>query len=412
MTEFSIDAYNKEISELFASHPSFQTVGAGAYKPGLERVELYSSLHGQPHKKYKTIHVAGTNGKGTVCSMVAAALASEGYKVGLYTSPHIESFTERIKVVESTGYHEVSREWVYEYLIGHKEEFHNFGFSFFEITTMMAFEYFEACGVDYAVIEVGLGGRLDATNIITPAVSVITSIGLDHMEQLGDSLGEIAFEKAGIIKKGVPVVIGEGSAEINPVFENKVKYVNDCMPGVLLHWAHAELETGVVERDFRTAGEVLQVLGIQALIPGNFREMTGLSCRFQKVSREPLIIKDLGHNAAALKYSFAELSRLHAEEGYDLIIIYAKAKDKDFAPIVDLMPSGATYIFTQADGPRATPAGDLAAAFQNSKPGAAQAVYMFSDRQEAYEKAMSLASETHKPLIYIGGSTYILDITV
>lgn len=273
-----MERYEQLMKELFTRHPSFQAVGKEAYHPGLEGMQVMDGLMGHPHRKYKCIHVAGTNGKGSVCHLMAAALAAQGYKVGLYTSPHLLDFRERMRIISSAGwpqtespssaeveshlwtgagsqsqartaYQLIDKEAVLEFCEKWQGDYDRLGLSFFEITTLMAFDWFARCEVDYAVIETGLGGRLDSTNIIRPELSIITSIGLDHCDILGNTLAEIAFEKAGIIKARVPVVIGEGGPEINPVFEKKVLYTNlpePCFGGdrtqimSLLHYAEKE----------------------------------------------------------------------------------------------------------------------------------------------------------------------------
>ncbi len=273
-----MERYEQLMKELFTRHPSFQAVGKEAYHPGLEGMQVMDGLMGHPHRKYKCIHVAGTNGKGSVCHLMAAALAAQGCKVGLYTSPHLLDFRERIRIISSAGwpqtespssaeveshswtgagsqsqartaYQLIDKEAVLEFCEKWQGDYDRLGLSFFEITTLMAFDWFARCEVDYAVIETGLGGRLDSTNIIRPELSIITSIGLDHCDILGNTLAEIAFEKAGIIKARVPVVIGEGGPDINPVFEKKVLYTNlpePCFGGdrtqimSLLHYAEKE----------------------------------------------------------------------------------------------------------------------------------------------------------------------------
>lgn len=233
-TVFSEDAYEKMIEALFVRFPSFQKIGAGAYKPGLDRMEFFDSLAGHPHRRYRTIHIAGTNGKGSVANMLASVLAASGEKVGLYTSPHILDFRERIRVIGTPGHESavelIPKEYVWNYVNRWSETFDHLEMSFFEITTAMAFSWFADRGVDVAVIETGLGGRLDSTNIITPQLCVITNIGLDHCDILGETLPEIAFEKAGIIKPEVPVTIGESNPETDPVFERKVLYTNLSSP--------------------------------------------------------------------------------------------------------------------------------------------------------------------------------------
>ena len=219
------------IGDLFCRFPSFQKAGSDAYKPGIEHMMFFDQLSGHPHRKYRTIHVAGTNGKGSVANMLASVCAASGMKVGLYTSPHILDFRERMRVLDGRdGSRErlyfISKKEVWDYITEWHETFEHLDLSFFEITTMMAFSWFASQEVDIAVIETGLGGRLDSTNIITPALSVITNIGLDHCDMLGSTLGEIAFEKAGIIKPAVPAVIGESNPETDQVFERKVLYIN------------------------------------------------------------------------------------------------------------------------------------------------------------------------------------------
>ncbi|MCR4565167.1 MAG: bifunctional folylpolyglutamate synthase/dihydrofolate synthase [Bacteroidales bacterium] len=252
-----MERYEQLMKELFTRHPSFQAVGKEAYHPGLEGMQVMDGLMGHPHRKYKCIHVAGTNGKGSVCHLMAAALAAQGYKVGLYTSPHLLDFRERIRIISST-YRLIDKDAVLEFCEKWQGDYDRLGLSFFEITTLMAFDWFARCEVDYAVIETGLGGRLDSTNIIRPELSIITSIGLDHCDILGNTLAEIAFEKAGIIKARVPVVIGEGGPDINPVFEKKVLYTNlpePCFGGdrtqimSLLHYAEKEPGLDIAEKE-------------------------------------------------------------------------------------------------------------------------------------------------------------------
>ena len=229
---FSEKAYDEMIGKLFVRFPSFQKTGASAYKPGIGNMEFFDQLAGHPHRQYKTIHIAGTNGKGSVSNMLASVLAAQGLKVGLYTSPHIVDFRERMRTivpseeVNGSVNHLVSKQYVWDFLCQWREVFDHLDLSFFEITTMMALQWFADEKVDCVVLETGLGGRLDSTNIVTPVLSVITNIGLDHCDMLGETLPEIAFEKAGIIKPRVPVVIGETHPETAPVFERKVLYTN------------------------------------------------------------------------------------------------------------------------------------------------------------------------------------------
>ena len=212
---FSEETYSQMLNALFQRFPSFQKVGSGAYKPGIGNMEFIDQLLGHPHRNYKVIHVAGTNGKGSVSNMLTSSLASLGFKVGLYTSPHILDFRERMRVVEGSAsagevsFRLIAKEEVWDFVNAYKDTFDHLDMSFFEITTIMALDWFACQEVDYVVLETGLGGRLDSTNIVKPVLSVITNIGLDHCDLLGDTLPEIAFEKAGIIKPCVPVVVGE-----------------------------------------------------------------------------------------------------------------------------------------------------------------------------------------------------------
>ena len=223
---FSEDRYSQMLNALFQRFPSFQKVGAGAYKPGIGNMEFIDQLLGHPHRNYKVIHVAGTNGKGSVSNMLASVLAAQGLKVGLYTSPHILDFRERIRVVRCGGTALIPKQDVWDFIQKWNDTFDHLDMSFFEITTAMALDWFAGQKVDYVVLETGLGGRLDSTNIVNPVLSVITNIGLDHCDLLGDTLPEIAFEKAGIIKPCVPVVVGESHPETDSVFERKVLYTN------------------------------------------------------------------------------------------------------------------------------------------------------------------------------------------
>jgi dihydrofolate synthase/folylpolyglutamate synthase len=224
---YTEENYQEMIQRLFKRFPSFQKSGASAYKPGIANMEFADQLMGHPHRKYKIIHVAGTNGKGSVSNMLTSVLASSGKKVGLYTSPHILDFRERMRVVqEGQPPMLISRQEVWDFVQKWQDTFDHIDMSFFEITTMMALDWFAAQQVDVVVLETGLGGRLDSTNIVSPALCVITNIGLDHCDMLGETLPEIAFEKAGIIKPNVPVVVGESHPDIDAVFERKVLYTN------------------------------------------------------------------------------------------------------------------------------------------------------------------------------------------
>ncbi len=452
---FSEESYNEMLSKLFVRFPSFQKVGAGAYKPGIANMEFADQLMGHPHRKYKVIHVAGTNGKGSTSNMLTSALAAAGYKVGLYTSPHIVDFRERIRVVEeiATGsalamtYSLIPKEDVWSFVQQWQETFDHLDMSFFEITTLMALDWFAKQEVDIVVLETGLGGRLDSTNIVTPLLSVITNIGLDHCDMLGETLPEIAFEKAGIIKPCVPVVVGESHPETDEVFERKVLYTNLPEPKFmgdrnaimsLLTFAdkveptlwdkHEEilaamdLQGEYQCKNLRTSLAALDVLLAQcagtkdAIVHTAAR--TGFRGRWEKISDNPLTICDIGHNEHGLKYNFAQLERMKASGEYShLIIVYGSVADKDVNAVIHLMPEDAVYVFTQAHGKRALPAETAVKKYldyceaSGAVPSQVYCVPVVSEaRCKAEEIAASIVKEdpAARPIIYIGGSTYVV----
>lgn len=474
---FSEERYEEMLGKLFVRFPSFQKVGAGAYKPGIANMEFADQLMGHPHRSYKIIHVAGTNGKGSVSNMLASAMASAGYRVGLYTSPHILDFRERMRVVEispraalgrnDTGqyvissetegraekslYRYISKQEVWDFVQKWQDTFDHLDMSFFEITTLMALDWFAGQQVDYVVLETGLGGRLDSTNIVTPILSVITNIGLDHCDLLGETLPEVAFEKAGIIKPCVPVVVGESHPETDPVFERKVLYTNLPEPSfmgsrtaVMSLLTFADKTTPVlwdeyddILREMDLKGDyqkknlrtVLAAIGVLVekgcAFDGSLRDAivntasrTGFSGRWEKISDSPYTICDIGHNEHGLKYNFAQLSKMKSSgEVTDLIIVYGSVADKDVDAVMHLMPEGAVYVFTQAHGKRALSSEAVVQKYlthcsETGKP--AGEVHCVPDVKEARVFAESLASAiveadpAARPLIYIGGSTYVV----
>ena len=455
---FSEEAYNDMIGKLFVRFPSFQKTGASAYKPGIGNMEFFDQLAGHPHRGYKIIHIAGTNGKGSVSNMLASVLSSQGMKVGLYTSPHILDFRERMRVVSADCHTLVSREYVWSFVNQWQETFDHLDMSFFEITTSMALSWFADQKVDVVVLETGLGGRLDSTNIVAPVLSIITNIGLDHCDMLGDSLPEIAFEKAGIIKPRVPAVVGESHPDTDAVFERKVLYTNlpePCFMGnrnavmSLLTFADKaepalwdkseeilrdmDLQGEYQRKNLRTVLAALDVLertaglslqdkdSVQdALIRTAAR--TGFRGRWEKLSDAPYTICDIGHNEHGLKYNFAQLQRLKAEgRCTDLIIVYGSVADKDVDAVLHLLPQDATYIFTQAQGKRALAAEDIRdryLAFCAEEGRACDRVHCAGTVLEAvrtaYETAASMqeADACARPLVYIGGSTYVVSEAV
>ena len=461
---FSEKAYDEMIGKLFVRFPSFQKTGASAYKPGIGNMEFFDQLAGHPHRQYKTIHIAGTNGKGSVSNMLASVLAAQGLKVGLYTSPHILDFRERIRVISShseypschpgrseESFHLIPKEDVWSFIQQWQETFDHLDMSFFEITTSMALTWFARQKVDVVVLETGLGGRLDSTNIVNPVLSIITNIGLDHCDMLGETLPEIAFEKAGIIKPKVPVVIGESHPETDAVFERKVLYTN--LPEPLFMggrtaimslltfadkvepelWAQHEeilqkmdLQGEYQRKNLRTVLAALDVLGAKgdfvrdALI--HTAERTGFRGRWEKLSDNPYVICDIGHNEHGLKYNFAHLERMKSEgRCTDLIMVYGSVADKDVDSVIHLMPKDAIYVFTQAQGKRALPAENIRDRYltfceENSRSiGTVHCAGTVVEAMNlAYEIAAGIvaAEADARPLIYVGGSTYVVSEAV
>ncbi len=435
--------YQQIIKSLFERHQSVQTAGfsADSYKPGLDRIRELDRRAGSPSSRLRCIHVAGTNGKGSVCSLLAASLAGSGYRVGLFTSPHLLDFRERIKIVEEDGFEMIPKESVMEFL----EKYDSPELSFFEITTGMAFWFFDREQVDIAVIEVGLGGLLDSTNIIVPELCVVTSIGLDHCALLGGTRALIAGQKAGIFKSGVPAVVGQMDAETAPVFEAAAAEahcplffapefdVHDCLKEYLVEkgdnnrldaespfqpstpsdkaepfkdlLARMDLQGECQEENLRTVLCALDLLGEEPNVDALCRAaaMTGLRGRWEAVRRSPLTIADIGHNPAALKGNFARLKEMMASGAYDkLLIVYGIMADKDLQGILPLMPREAEYFFAAPDTPRALPAPAILSAAKELLPNA-QACDSVAD---AVSKASALA--TPQSLIYIGGSTFVV----
>jgi len=422
--------YEETLHYLYTSTPVYQHSGAAAYKPGLDTSIALDNQLENPHKAYKTIHVGGTNGKGSVCHLLAAILQKSGYKVGLYTSPHLVDFRERIRVNGEM----ISKEYVIDFVKQHKEFFEPLHPSFFELTSTMAFAYFRDMTVDFAIIEVGLGGRLDSTNIITPIVSIITNISKDHTQFLGDTLGEIAYEKAGIIKPGVPVVIGEmGDSVVENVFRKKAKELNsplytpqeeevlntDAHLSEDGEWIYDTADYGMVFgkliglTQFMNTQTVLCVLRVlsrqriiipQEAVREGFEqvvELTGLQGRWQEVLFTPYTVMDTGHNVGAWKYLTYHIES-EAETRPALYMIIGFSNDKDIDDILQMMPKKAIYLFTQAAIDRAMPAKDLALRAQLA--GLEGEVY--PTVTDAVLKVMTTASDD--AMVFIGGSNFIV----
>lgn len=402
------------IEDIFKRVPSVQNVGftADAYKPGLERMRAFDAALGYPSRKVSAIHIAGTNGKGSVANMLASALTSAGYRTGLFTSPHIRDFRERMRI----GPDMVPREYAEAFLAEWMPCIDEHSLSFFEITTGMALDWFAKSGADVAVIETGLGGRLDSTNIITPVLSIITSIGLDHCALLGNTREAIAREKAGIIKPGVPAIIGKWDAETAPVFDaaGEVLYANRLEPTL---WesrdeilAAMDLQAPVQRENLRT------VLAAIELLRGRFPGLANLDAvregiehtaarmhfhgRWERLRENPLVIADIGHNAHALESNFKAMEAM----GKPLIIVFGIMADKDLSAIIPLMPRSARYIFVAPDTPRAMKADDLLRRVAAALPGVP--LEAASSVCEGVKKALQIAAPDS--VVYIGGSTFVV----
>lgn len=417
--------YKQTLDTLYAMMPDFQAVGAAAYKPGLERVEEFLNILGRPFERFESVHVAGTNGKGSCSHMLAAMLAADGRKTGLYTSPHLRDFRERMRIDGEM----ISEQEVEAFVELHLETMRALKLSFFEATMCMAFDWFARQGVEVAVVEVGLGGRLDATNVVIPIVSIITNIGFDHQQFLGDTLPRIAAEKAGIITPGVPVIIGEHGVQSDPVFMQVASQegaplffaqdfyavrslgCDDC------HQNYEVVRTADNEK-FHLTGDLLgtyQVHNVAAVLTcakvigisptatrtgiADAAVATGLRGRWEVLSRHPLTIADTAHNAHGLAPAMEQLAE---ERRGRLFVVFGMVADKDIEAELPLLPRDAYFLFTAPDSPRALPAADLAAyasLFGLNGEMVASAV-------DALDRARELASDDDT--IYIGGSSYLV----
>lgn len=428
--------YQETCDYLFNQLPMFERQGKDGYKEGLSNTLALDDHFGHPYRAYATIHVAGTNGKGSVSHTIASILQECGYTVGLYTSPHLVDFRERIRINGAP----ISEEFVTTFVDNERSFFEPLHPSFFEITTAMAFSYFKERKVDIAVIEVGLGGRLDCTNIITPILSVITNISFDHTQMLGDTLAKIAAEKAGIIKRGVPVIIGEANEETRPVFEQKAREMDAPIvfaedhpeidsaemthDGGMLYHTHCfgdlkgdlggiyqqkNLETvfhalyALAQKGFlcECNDEVNKAKGLHELCHGiaNVAVHTGLKGRWQTIQTNPRVVCDSGHNVGGWQYISQQLKMVKCNTMH---IIFGMVNDKDIDGVLELLPKDAIYYFTKADSHRALSEGVIKemAARHSLQGNAYPTVY------EAYKAARKVASS--KDFIFIGGSSYIV----
>ncbi len=381
--------YEQILDDIFNRFPVYQQVGAVALKPGLGNIMAIDERLGHPHRKFRTIHVAGTNGKGSVSHSLSAILQSAGYVTGLFTSPHLVDFRERIRIDGCM----ITKEDVMGFMDRNDMFLNSISPSFFEITTAMAFDYFERVGVDVAVVEVGLGGRLDSTNIISPDLCVITNIGLEHTQYLGDTLAKIAAEKAGIIKPGVPVVIGERHPETDPVFIAKaaevgapIIFAEDVMKmhsfevkdDMLVAQVEHVGRQPATERKFSLTGlcqthNMLTVLAAAEQLKkldydvtdldvrkgmADVQGLTGLQGRWQKISSRPDVIVDTGHNAHGVRLLARQLDEQFSNYLH-IHVVWGMCNDKEPEKVISLLPKDARYYFTQASVKRATPAAEL-----------------------------------------------------
>lgn len=422
--------YEETIQYLFNSAPLFQHVGGAAYKEGLSTTHILDAHFNHPHNQYRTIHIAGTNGKGSCAHTIAAILQHTGLKVGLYTSPHLVDFRERIRINGEM----MPQQYVIDFVEEERSFFEPLHPSFFELTTALAFKYFAEQHVDVAVIEVGLGGRLDCTNIISPILSVITNISFDHTQFLGNTLAQIASEKAGIIKHKVPVIIGECNAETRSVFEHKAHEVeapilfaednkevlssefSDLYGHKLRHYTtrsfgdiYGEL-TG--ECQIKNANTILCALHSLSKIFSvthedityafeHVCEMTGLRGRWQILQERPTIICDTGHNTGGWQYLAHQLAQI-ATSGNKLHIVFGMASDKDIERVMSTLPHEACYYWTKASVKRATSEQTIAnIATKYDLHGKT-----YSNVAKAYEAAVNNASTND--YIYVGGSSFIV----
>ena len=428
--------YQETCQYLFNQMPMFEKQGSAGYKEGLTNTVLLDEHLGHPHQSYATIHIAGTNGKGSCSHTLAAILQQCGYKVGLYTSPHLIDFRERIRINGEP----ISERYVVDFVERERSFFEPLHPSFFEVTTAMAFQYFKDKEVDIAVIEVGLGGRLDCTNIITPILSIITNISFDHTQFLGDTLAKIAAEKAGIIKRGIPIIIGEANDETRPVFSAKAQELNapiefaedynevisaECIPGggMLYHTRnngdlHGDLSGSYQEKNMNTSlAAVYQLVRSGYLCecqkPHNLEksrkemlyainhvaEMTGLMGRWQVMQQNPKVVCDTGHNVGGWQYLSKQLEQQQCQQMH---IIFGMVSDKDVNSVLELLPKNAIFYFTKADNHRAineTALQHLAA--QHGLKGES-----YPSVHEAYTQCMKNA--LRDDFIFVGGSSYVV----
>lgn len=418
--------YQEALDYLFTATPVYQHIGGAAYKPGLATMQALDAYYGSPHRQYKTIHVGGTNGKGSTSHTLAAILQSAGYRVGLFTSPHLLDFRERIRVDGE----KITEDYVCHFTEGARELVGEYQPSFFELTSMMAMCYFAEMEVDVAVIEVGLGGRLDSTNIIKPVCSVITNISLDHTQYLGTTLEEIAREKAGIIKPHTPVVIGQAESEaVAEVFRQRAEELG----APILFADRAKLLTrvearedaylytttyGLVRGELRGEAQIENtktILAALSYLSADFSitaeavrkgfaevvELTGLMGRWQRLAERPLLICDTAHNEAGIALVLQQIAGL-SKRHKAIRIVLGMARDKDVSAVLSLFPQDYVYYFTEASVSRALPCGELA----ELAGGLGLSGAVCPTGAEALSRALNESAP--EDFIFVGGSNFVV----
>lgn len=399
--------YPETLDYLFGQLPMYQRIGNAAYKANLDNTYRLSEILNHPEKQFKSVHIAGTNGKGSTSHMLASVLQEAGYKVGLYTSPHLKDFRERIKINGEM----ISENEVIDFVEEYKKEFEKIQLSFFEWTVGLAFHYFAKQKVDIAIVETGLGGRLDSTNIVTPEVAIITNISMDHTQFLGDSLTKIAAEKAGIIKPTIPVIIGETQPEIKHVFIEKANQLNapiQFADELSFKEYESDLKGIYQQQNKKTVVSTIHELqtlgwdiaekhiikGLQSVVKN-----TGLMGRWQVLNNQPLTVCDTGHNEAGITLILTQINQQLFEK---LHVVLGVVNDKDITNILQLLPKYATYYFCQAKIPRALEASILA----EKATAIGLSGTTFSSVDAAYKAAQKNANTND--MIFIGGSTFVV----
>ena len=399
-----MNSYKETLKWLFSKLPMYQRQGAAAYRSGLDSIKRLDTYLGYPHKSFKSIHIAGTNGKGSTSHMIASVMQTAGYKTGLYTSPHLLDFKERIKV----NGEEISSKEVIIFINSNKAYFEKESFTFFEMSVALAFWYFRKVEIDYAVIEVGLGGRLDATNIITPVLSIITNIGLDHTQFLGKTYVKIALEKAGIIKNGIPIIIGEEDIKTKDVFLNKSKKLNaplHFVKNISINFT-SDLKGFYQTKNIQTVVTALNHLpdinldnsiikkGLNRVV-----ENTGLMGRWQVIRNSPKVILDIGHNKEALRLISNQLNEISYNKLY---LIMGFTKEREINSLLPLFPKEANFYLSSPNVERAMPISIIKASLKSS----ILKINYFKSISKAYEVALSNSDEDD--LVLVTGSTFVV----